>query len=441
MSPTLLVVLLLAAEPNSTGVVTRDEALRQAVAHQPKLVSARFEREAASALVTQARSVEYPQVHANAQLFGATDNGDATAYLSAPDFVRVTSARPTPERDISGAVPFVSSLAGVGAHYDLVDFGYTRGVVGSAEAQLDASSQSEKQTLQDVLLRVSTAYFSALAAQETLGVAQDTFKRVQVHFNYAEAGVKSGLKPPNDLPMSQAELQAARLAVIRAQNSLLVFRAQLDTAIGWIPASAYSLVAPPPDERVVPEPADAANQAMSNRFDLAALQARERATDMQRLVAYTGNYPRLTATGSLNLRGFDSAPNTVNYDIGLVLDLPIFTGFYVQGQVQELDSRLAALRADEAGLRDAINYQLRQSRETLLSAREAEVASQAEVEAAKASLDLSEGRYRNGLGNIVELTDAESQYDAAQLGLLQSQLAAAISRVQLDYAVGSLRVP
>lgn len=440
LSPIIVIALALAADP---GTLTLDDALKQAMAHQPALAGARYQRDAATAVVTQARSVEYPQIHANGQVIGATLNGDPTEYAAGADMVRVPSTRPTylVKDNISGAIPLVSSLAAVGAHYDVADFGYTRGVVGAAQAQLEASAQNEKQTVQDVLLRVSTAYFATLAAQETLAVAQETLKRVQVHFNYAEAGVKSGLKPPNDLPRSQADVQAARLAVIRGQNSLLVNRAALDTAIGWIPSAPYSLIPPPLDNRAVPEAAEATSQATASRFDLAALQANERATEMQRLVAYTGNFPRLTATGSVNLRGFDSAPTTVNYDVGLLLDIPLFTGFLVQGQVQEMDSRLAALQSQEAALRDAINYQLRQSRETLLSARDALVASQAEVEAAKASLNLSEGRYQNGLGNIVELTDAEAQYDTAQLGLLQSQLDAAVSRVQLDYALGALRVP
>jgi outer membrane protein len=440
MSLTLLTALLLAAEP---GTLTLDEALRQAVAHQPDLADARFQTEAASAQVTQAHSIQYPQVNANVQLIGATDNGASTAYVAAPDFARVTSSRPTylVKDDISQAVPLVSSLAGVGAHYDLVDFGYTRGVVGAAQTHLEATSKAEKQTLQDVLLRVSSAYFAGLAAQESLQIAQDNLKRMQVHFSYAEAGVKSGLRPPNELPRAQADVQAGKLAVIRAQNSLHVARAALDTAIGWIPAAPYDLQKPPVDNRLVPEAAESSSRAMTNRFDLAALQANEASTDYQRQAAYTQNYPRLIATGSVNVRGFDSAPNAVNYDLGVVFQVPIFTGFQIQGQVQELDSRLAALHAQEMALRDAINYQLRQSRETLLSAREAISASQAQVDAAKAALDLSDGRYRNGLGNIVEVVDAEAQYDSAQQGLVQSELDAAVSSVQLDYALGELRVP
>jgi outer membrane protein TolC len=335
----------------------------------------------------------------------------------------------------------VASLAGVGAHYDVLDFGYTRGTVGAAQARLESDQQLEKQTLQDVLYRVTAAYFDALAAQESLGVAQDTLKRAQEHDNLAQARVKGGLAPPVDLPRSQAEVQAARLSVIRAQNGLAVSRAALDTAIGWAPSETYELVRPLEDARPVPEAAAAADQALSARFDLAALQAQERAAGMQRMAANSGHFPRLTATGSLNLRGFGAPPTLFNYDVGLLLDVPIFTGYQVTGQVQQAEAQLAELQAREVALRDAVGYQLRQARETLLSAREAVEASGAQVEAAGASLRQAEARYKGGLGSLVELTDAEAQLNTAQLGLVQSQLAASLSRAQLDYALGQLRLP
>jgi outer membrane protein len=253
--------------------------------------------------------------------------------------------------------------------------------------------------------------------------------------------VKSGLKPPIDLFRSDAEVQAAKLGVIRSQNSAQVTLAGLDAAIGWVPSVPYALVAPTEDQRPIPEEPAALDAAMGGRFDLQALHAQEQGADLLQLSARSAAYPRLLATSSLSLRGFDGLPQTFNYDVGLVLSVPLFTGFLAQGQEQEAQARLAELRAREQALRDAIGYQLRQARETLSSAREAILASQAQVAAAKAGLALAEGRYKQGLGNIVELTDAQAHFDAAQLGLVQSRLTAAVSRVQLDHALASLRAP
>jgi outer membrane protein TolC len=270
-------------------------------------------------------------------------------------------------------------------------------------------------------------------------VARDTLLRAQQHDDLAQAGVKSQLKPSIDLARSQAEVAAGQLEVIRSQNSVRVAHAALDTAIGWAPPADYSLAAPAPDDSPIPDEAKASDTALASRFDLTALHSEEKATDYARLAAESGNYPRLLASSSLSLRGFDAAPVTPNWDVGLVLTVPLFTGFNVQGQVEEQEAREADLQAREAALKQGITYQIRQARETLLSARQAEVASQAQVKAAKTNADLAAGRYREGLGNIVDLTDAEAELDVAQSGLVQSRLAEALSRVQLNYATGSLR--
>jgi outer membrane protein len=432
-----LVALLLAADP---AALPLDEALRQAVAHQPLLQSVQHRHEIAAAQLMQARAIEYPQISAAVELLGATANNTATSYITPTDFARV-GTRPRAQAGLSSFTPFVDSLAGIGAHYDLLDFGYTRGTVGAAQANVEASTADQQQVLQDVLLRVTVAYFDALATEQALAIARDTLTRATEHDALAQAGVRSGLKPPIDLARSQAELQAAKLGVIRSQNSARVSIAALDTAIGWVPEHGYALVAPPIDTRPVPEEPTALQAALGTRFDLQALHAQEQGSELQQLTARSANYPRLLATSSVSLRGFDGLPQTLNYDLGLVLSVPLFTGFQTQGQEQEAAARLAELRSREVGLRDAISYQLRQARETIASAHEAIAASEAQVNAAKVGLSLAEGRYKQGLGNIVELTDAQSQFDAAQLGLVQSRLTAAVSRVQLDHAQGALRTP
>jgi outer membrane protein TolC len=430
-----LLALALAAQP-----LTLEEAQRQAIAHQPALQAALHRTEGSEARLKQARAVEYPQVSAAAELMGATANNTATSYLTPADFPRV-GTRPAAEASLSDLTPFADSILGVGAHYNLLDFGYTRGTVGAAEASRDAAKASAQQSAQDVLYRVAVAYLGALAAEQSLVVAQDAKRRADEHDALARAGVKSGFKPPIDLARSGADVASAQLGVIRAQNAVRVAHAQLDAEIGWVPPAEYALAPPAPDARAVPEIPDAEQAAWSTRFDLLSVRAQERAAEQQRVAARSGGLPRLLATSSVSLRGFDGLPSTVNWDVGLVLTAPLFTGFHVQGEEEEAESRRAELASQEAVLRAQIGLQLRQARETLLSAREAITASEAQVSAAQAGLSLAEGRYKQGLGNIVELADAQAQFDAAQLGLVQSRLAAAVSRVQLDHAAGAMAVP
>ena len=69
-------------------------------------------------------------------------------------------------------------------------------------------------------------------------------------------------------------------------------------------------------------------------------------------------------------------------------------------------------------------------------ARETIVAGQAQVDAARAALDLAEGRYQKGLGNIIELADAEAGRSAAELGLIQARYELARAGALLEHARG-----
>ncbi|MFO0724700.1 MAG: TolC family protein [Myxococcota bacterium] len=441
MISALGLVLLSASTP--TVSLSLAEVLRQTVLHQPALVSARELTRQAQARRMQIASIDYPQVAATAELFGATANNTATSYLTPPDFVRV-GTRPASKADVPAMVPFLDTLAGVGVHYELLDFGYAGAVVDGADARVEAAGALEEKTTADALLRSAEAYFSAAAADEALRVAQDAERRALTHHELAAAAVSAGLRGQIDLVRSNAETAAARLAVIRAKNATRVARAALDAAIGWEvdPAAHYGFegatsIALGP----LPSEAEATQRALERRPDVRALDAQLRAAAFQERAAVAGNYPRILASASLSVRGFDAVPDTVNWDVGLVLSLPIFTGFLTRGATLEAEAASAELSARASSLRQTVIFQVQQARNTLASAEEAIRASESQVEAAALGLSMAETRYAKGLGNIVELADAQAQEGMARIGLIESHLSAALSWAQLQHAMSGLTPP
>ena len=435
-----LAVLLAAPDP-----LTLEEAVRQAIQQQPLLEGARQEHEAALARQRQARSVLYPQVNLLGQALGATSNSTAISSITLPDLPRVGS-HSNPRAPYS---PGFSSWVGVGAHMRLVDFGATRGEMDAADATAEAVQASRGQLLQDVILRVSTAYYQSAAAEESLQVAVDARLRAQAHHDLAEAGFKSGMKPQIDLARADAELAAVQLQVIRAQNNVAITRSGLDLAIGWEP-HPYTLQPPPLDEPTKPAENSRPGQddeqvaivrALLVRPELLSLQLHARAAEARTRSAHAGYYPVLTATASATWQGYQRAPDTFNWDVGLVLQVPVFNGFLTASAEDEAAAILGQVEARQRSVRDGVLYQVREARSTLASAREAVQASLKQVEGASANLRQAEGRYREGLGNIVELTDAQSQNDAAKQGLVESRLAVALSNVQLLHAYADLQGP
>jgi outer membrane protein len=102
---------------------------------------------------------------------------------------------------------------------------------------------------------------------------------------------------------------------------------------------------------------------------------------------------------------------------------------------QNLKSAAAALTVEQLQVR----FDVDQAQATIIGNRESVVAAQDALVNAKEQLRLAEGRYQAGIGNIIELSDAQvaATSAAAQLVLAQFNLSAA--RARLVAALGRVQ--
>jgi outer membrane protein len=431
-----LALLCVGANQPVASQLSLAESLRQAVSAQPMLQASISRAQQAQGQLTQAKSLYFPQVNFSAQALEGTVNGSRASYVSWNDLARVGSGQPGADRQRGS----LSTLIGLGAHYDLLDFGYAGATVLAAQENAAAAHASAQQTVQDTLLRVTQSYFKAVAAKDSLEVAKGAEDRAKFHHDMAQAGVQSGLKPHIDLARAEAELAMANLAVLRSERDRQIALAALNTAIGWQPRNFLLCDILTADTVPVSEE-QALQLARENRPDLAAATAKARMAAQFVTVATAGHFPRLAATGSANVRGFEQAPQTFNWDVGLVLSLPIFSGFLVEGQRQEARAAMAAQQAEQKILADAVWYQISQAHSSLLAAQSSIPAAEKQVAAAHDNLEQAEARYKEGLGNIVELADAQNQYATAQFESVESHLNLALSGVQFRHAYAGLVAP
>jgi outer membrane protein len=431
-----LALIWAGADPSVATQLSLEESLRQAVGAQPMLQASVSRAQQAQGQLTEARSIYFPQLNFSAQVLEGTVNGSPASYVSWSDLARVGSG----QRDANRQQGALSTLMGFGAHYDLLDFGYASATVRAAQDNAAAAHSSAQQALQDTLLRVAQAYFKAVAARDSLEVAKHSESRAQAHHAMAQAGVRSGLKPRIDLARADAELARAHLSVLRADRDRQISLAALQTAIGWRPRELELSDVLSVDSLPIPVE-QALHLALQNRPDLAAATARTHVAQQFIKVATAGHFPKISATGSANLRGFEQAPKTFNWDVGLVLSLPVFSGFLVEGQRQEARAVMAAQQAEQTVLADAIWYQISEAHSSLIAAQFSVPAAEKQVAAAHDNLEQAEARYKEGLGNIVELADAQTQYATAQFESVESYLNFALSDVQFKYAYAGLISP
>ncbi len=422
-----------AAAPSVDGSpkLTLAEALALAARAQPSLVVARANGAAAEARVDQARAPLLPQLTGQAGYERTTAN-----FTSRPGSLpRSTSSgrSTTPTFDTFDYWSFdvrVSQL--------LYDFGQTTGRRDAAEASLEAERSTERATELDVARDVRNAYFNARAAQDLVTVARDTLANQERHLEQISAFVEVGTRPEIDLAQARTDHANARVSLIEAENGRDTAKAELRRAIGLEGATTFEVGDDdmPPVEGEESGVDELVSVATAARPDLEALVARARGQELT-LGSVRGGYaPTLQATSTLSDAGTRIDDTTWNWDAGLALTWPLFEGGATRAAEREAIANLAAAKGQVAVLEQQLRLEVEQARLAVRAAKSSIAAADEVVVNAREQVRLAEGRYETGVGNVIELGDAEVALASSRAQQVQARYRLASARADLLRALG-----
>ncbi|HEU4384392.1 MAG TPA: TolC family protein [Anaeromyxobacteraceae bacterium] len=418
----LLAVSLLAAPaapPAALRLLGLDEAIRIARENQPQLRQARAGTEAAQARADEARSALLPQLTGTAGYARATSNLPGLPESSAS--ANLWALRAT-----------LNQL--------VWDFGQTSGRYQAAREGAASQEASERATRLQVIFSVRSAFFTARAARDLVGVARETLQNQEAHLRQVQGFVEVGRSPEIDLAQVRTDRANAEVQLIRAQNDYETAKAQLNQAMGVEGSTDYEVAddtLPAVEGEDLPiEPLLA--EALPRRPDVAALEAEVRAQRATLDSAKGGYWPSLgLVAGASDVGPELSGPGMAwNWSAGATLTWNLFQGGLTSAQVREARANLTALDAQLASLQQQVRLDLEQAR---LPVRAAKAALSAAAEAlvnARERLRLAEGRYQTGAGSIIELGDAQVALTSAAAQKVQADFALSAARALLLRALG-----
>jgi outer membrane protein TolC len=134
--------------------------------------------------------------------------------------------------------------------------------------------------------------------------------------------------------------------------------------------------------------------------------------------------------------GANLFPLHPTWQVQLSFNIPIFNGFQTTYQVQQAMYNYYSIKEQQRVQTQQVALQVEQNYLNLFTARDLVRANEAAVKAAKANLDLREGRYQVGYAAIVEVTDAQTTYTTAQTNYVNSLIAYKLAAAQLVNAMG-----
>jgi outer membrane protein len=439
--------LLAAAPARSENLI---EVYLDAVRSDPLVREAEARRDAALEAKPQARGLLLPQVNVDGQYATRETDGDSTftQRIDADnDPTTPPIIVPVPNRQSSDS-DFWNYQAGVTQALFRWDHWQA---LKRADASVAVAEATYRAAQQNLLVRVSQAYFDVLAAEDTLGAAEATLEALTRQLEQADKRFEVGLIAITDVQEAQAAHDNARAGVIAAKRAV----ATAQEALRELTGKDYQSLVKPADAMPLdkPDPADEqawVDLALKDNLDVLAARLNSDVASRDVKIAQAGHYP--TVELFANRTEFDSDATQTNNGltgpadasqtqdtIGVQVTIPIFSGGATQSRVRE---QVHLHRAARERLEGAMRAAERETRDAYLGvlAEKARVqALQQAVKSSQTALEATEAGFEVGTRTTVDVLDARRRLFEAQRDFARSRYDYLINIVRLESATGGLK--
>jgi len=404
-----------------------DRVVRDAIDGNQTLAAAQATLSQAQALIEARTGALFPQVSAAAaagrQKYGAAFFGG-----------------------FKGPAPFTYYSIGPSVSYAL---DYTGGIGRSIEQQ-QALAEFQRQQLAAAYLSITgnvvLQSLEIASAREQIATMQNILEQDRENLRLVQTSFDAGQATRVDILSAQSQLANDATLVPPLRQALSVAQHALATLVGqppanWSPPEFDIAQISLPSDIPVQLPSELAHQ----RPDILAAEAQLHAATAAVGVATANLYPQITLTGTAGLQGvnpghvFDRSSTVGSLAAGLAG--PLFDGGTLRA---ERRASIDALQADAARYQETVLQafgQVADQLEALDHNAEQLQAQQHAVEAAQNNVRLSQLSYHEGNVGVLQVLDAERQFQQAKLGFVRAQAQRYIDTAQLFVALGGSPPP
>ncbi len=316
----------------------------------------------------------------------------------------------------------------------------------AAEAALVQLNSAE----QDLIVRLSLAYFDVLAAQESLSFVQALKAAVAEQLEAAKRNFEVGNATITDSREAQARFDLATAQEIAAENDLRVKKLALDQLVGQTGVEPRPLAHPVMLPQPRPLDVNAWTDMAVNQHP-AVVQLRM-ALDIARLEtakAKTGHLPTVDLQASVAQNRYPdgnpssgAAPNarsrSTNAGIGVVLNWPLFAGFAIENRVRETLLLEEQARADLEHIQRTVAQATRAAYFGVQSGHGQVAALEAAEQSSLTALQANQLGYQVGVRINIDVLNAQSQLYQTRRDLARARYDVLIDLLRLKQASGTL---
>lgn len=371
------------------------------------------------------------------------------------------------------------------------DFGKTPTKVKIQDLNFNSSRFDVENAVILTSYNVKQAYYSALTAKINRDIYERSITQYEQHLKQARAFYEVGTKSKIDVTTANVNLSNAKLNYIKANDSYKIAISNLNNAMGIPDAPEYNisddlnykdhnnsveknllkittttnnnitnktkLIAKKtakPDKPALKSSVsecnivknlqfkkyditfgDALKTAYANRPDLKSLIIKGDSANESVKLAKKDYFPDVTGFANYGWGG-KTFPLDSGWSFGANVNLPVFNEFLTKNKIDEAKANMNIAESNVDILKQNIYLQVQQAYISLTESEKRIPITELTVMQTKESLDLANGRYKVGVGNAIEVQDAEINYNNAQLSYIQAFYDYNTARINLEKAMG-----
>jgi len=410
------------------------------------LIAAPAQAQSLSELYETARAYDASYLAALSQADASRAKAEQSESLTRANVGLVSGiSRTQTDTPVAGTRGLNTANVGVNAVQPLWNKGNAL-VIDKARKSLELVDADLATAEQDLIVRVTQAYFDVLGAQDTLATAQANKKAISEQLASAKRNFEVGTATITDTREAQARYDLATAQEIAADNDLRTKKIALDQLVGKPGTEPAPLLQPvtlpslPADE--VESWVSKAGEAPSVRkartaYEIARLETRRTDVGDQPTLDLEGSaaLAHNSGTGAVSTGGTGFAKNA---KVGLTFRMPLYTGGLVENQVKEAAALEEKSRNDLDNARRVVAQATRQVYFGVQSGQAQVMALEAAESSSKLALDATMTGYRVGVRVNLDVLNAQTQLYSTQRDLAKARYDVLVNGLRLRQAAGVL---
>ena len=309
---------------------------------------------------------------------------------------------------------------------------YRSSVVGESVARFNLQDARDL-----VVLATGSAYLQAIAGTARVETAQAQVETAHALYRKAVAQQEAGVAPAIDTLRAQVEYQTRQQQLIAASNDFAKQKISLARVIGLAPGQEFDLADKAPYQAFpLPDLETSLQRAYSFRSDYKAARDRLVAAQLQRSAATAGYFPTLDLAANFGEIGKVPGDVLPTYAVFGTLNIPIFQGGKVHGDVLKAEASLRQAQAQMADVRGQIDQDIRNALLDLKSSADQVEVAQSSVNLAEQAITQSRDRFSAGVTDNLEVIQAQEALASAHESLISSLYLHNLAKVSFARALG-----